>query len=1349
MTPHVSRFTPHASRSTLHAPRSQHGVALVVTLLLLSIITFMTVTFLVVTRSQKGSVVTETDQAIARLAADTALERAKAEVLSSILAFTNEFNYGLLVSTNYINSAGFVANNTSPTNVNYGYKVGGSLITSATDWEQNIANLLYMPRPPVFIVTNRQNLNFTDFRYYLDLNRNGRYDTNGFLAEIGTNGLPITDPKGNIISNFFVGDPEWIGSLERPEFQHSADNKFVNRYAYIAIPVGNTLDLNYIHNQAAVNQVGGKLDQLGRDFRRDQGVGTWEVNLAAFLADLNTNSGPWGPWGSWSAAGYAYDPASGSSVIQGNAFVDAGSLLGYRYANSPRTLASVSALFSNGPSIFNNDGVDGYTTSVQLNSAGFPKDPDVGHAFYPWSGADNPNHFYSTQELFDESKTASFVAAPVPTNTPTFTKRLLAAGAATNSYDRYTFSRLVSQLGTDSAPEPAGKLNLNYCNVDNNGNVVPNMATNFIPWIPEQFFTNAAIRLLANVGYTAGVGPTNLLFVNNRGVTNLWIQLWPTNFYTPSVHRLLQLAANIYDASTNRTFGVPTATNGFPSAFRPVFASLNNGNQIFISGYQEVTNASAFLNQRVLDLTVPGDRRNLRQNIQMVWGVPLVIGAKKGLPNFNKFSLQTQVQVTRKLQFHRPGTSTTADVNEIDQMFVVGITNAFGVQAWNSYATPFPRSVRLVVIPDMTVTLTNRDTGRLLNPTTAHPVLPVTAMEIGPSQKQMVWTGYNNPAPEKNSFVLPLASGPDVPYTTCVFLSNATYKASADTFVPLTGIFERNSGTNIYVPHWLLTTRTRLRFAVVDSELNRLLDYVNLDSTDPALDLADTLMHENAGAYACDPNSTSWKAGATSIGSMWCTNREGGVTNNSVLTFGVRNQIEASLGHSQPDWSNSKNEFPGGMSKEQAVAFFLGQFTPGYLRQSNTFAAPYQPFRNIYKVSDWQANDPLVHYTIGDLKNLLNTNSFLLDFPQPKDLPINALAKLNDRYEPWGGNPHDGVVNVPLFEMRVKDPVPSKQGHSDHWSFPTNKFPNIGWLGRVHRGTPWQTVYLKSPSIDLPTWQKWSGNGQLVPYVGQFPTNRVPLFLVRGTTNGWFTYDAFLTAPTNDWRMLDLFTTALNDNATRGQLSVNQSGLAAWSAVLGGVVVQTNTPLVDSAGNPYRDPNGSPVPAPLTVQPAGIYDAFNTNTWPPLVRIVNGINRTRASAYAVGTNVIPFFRNYSFQTVGDILAVPELTVASPFLNTNVQPRNVNYALDDAACERIPQQILGLLKCDHTPRFVVYSFGQTLKPADRSLVTSGAFSRLCTNYQVVAEAATRAVLRVDGAPTNSHIVVESFNLLPPD
>ena len=33
---------------------------------------------------------------------------------------------------------------------------------------------------------------------------------------------------------------------------------------------------------------------------------------------------------------------------------------------------------------------------------------------------------------------------------------------------------------------------------------------------------------------------------------------------------------------------------------------------------------------------------------------------------------------------------------------------------------------------------------------------------------------------------------------------------------------------------------------------------------------------------------------------------------------------------------------------------------------------------------------------------------------------------------------------------------------SDNWNFPTNKYPTVGWLGRVHRGTPWQTVYFKA-----------------------------------------------------------------------------------------------------------------------------------------------------------------------------------------------------------------------------------------------------------------------------------------------
>src|SRR5262249_577760 len=140
-----------------------------------------------------------------------------------------------------------------------------------------------------------------------------------------------------------------------------------------------------------------------------------------------------------------------------------------------------------------------------------------------------------------------------------------------------------------------------------------------------------------------------------------------------------------------------------------------------------------------------------------------------------------------------------------------------------------------------------------------------------------------------------------------------------------------------------------------------------------------------------------------------------------------------------------------------------------------------------------------------------------------------------------------------------KDPVAfgnRGRGHSDDWDFPTNKFPNIGWLGRVHRGTPWQTVYLKSPGVfTLPNnrtnfnirgevsadnnginvlwqWMRWTGNY----------TNSVPNFATNETVRT-FAYstnyfplntavpDAIFTAPTRDYGILDLFTTAVNDNA--------------------------------------------------------------------------------------------------------------------------------------------------------------------------------------------------------------------------
>jgi hypothetical protein len=252
-------------------------------------------------------------------------------------------------------------------------------------------------------------------------------------------------------------------------------------------------------------------------------------------------------------------------------------------------------------------------------------------------------------------------------------------------------------------------------------------------------------------------------------------------------------------------------------------------------------------------------------------------------------------------------------------------------------------------------------------------------------------------------------------------------------------------------------------------------------------------------------------------------------------------------------------------------------------------------------------------------------------------------------------------------------------------------------------------------------------------------------------------YDAVFNHPTNDWRLLDLFTAALSENASRGQLSINQTNLAAWSAVLSGVLALTNT-VTDAqfADDPFRLPQF----APWVIEPVGTDGPLS-----PVQRIVDGILRERTNlAVSIDVAGRPLANyvhpNATFRRLGEILAVPELTVTSPFLNQSTAVQTTK-GISDPVYERIPQQILSLLRVGE-PRFVIYAYGQSLKPADQSIVTSGPYFGLCTNYQITAEVATRSVVRVEGSPdprdANNRdplkrypprVVVESFNTLPPD
>ena len=159
-----------------------------------------------------------------------------------------------------------------------------------------------------------------------------------------------------------------------------------------------------------------------------------------------------------------------------------------------------------------------------------------------------------------------------------------------------------------------------------------------------------------------------------------------------------------------------------------------------------------------------------------------------------------------------------------------------------------------------------------------------------------------------------------------------------------------------------------------------------------------------------------------------------------------------------------------------------------------------------------------------------------------------------------------------------------------------------------------------------------------------------------------------------------------------------------------------------------------------------VIDQFGND--PNMALVINAINTRRSNP----TN----FPGGVFTNLGDILSVPELTVASRF-HQHRRRMPSGQVMSDGVYERLPQQVLGLLKVGQ-PRYVIYAYGQSLKPADHSILQSsavpGSFG-LCTNYQITGELETRTVVRFDNSPmagstnTQPHAVIESFNVLPPE
>jgi hypothetical protein len=1361
----------HLSRVTCHP---QDGVALIITLILLGVVTFMAVAFLALSRRERGAVTTVTDTAGARYAADAALANAEAQIIANALIATNPFNFGLLVSTNFVNRSGFQSGVSSYTFTNVSYQYPNGNFVVGNDFLQNLTSLWYSPRPPVFMAgTNFAAGN--DFRYYHDLNRNRQFDPNGVVTNYNSLGFVIYDALGLAVTNFRVGDPEWIGVLERPDAPHGPNNKFIARYAYIAVPIGNTLDLNAIHNNAR------RSTQVTDDdgFFRNQGVGSWEINLAAFLADLNTNV--WFQNPATLFAYYDYEPVlPGGPLARFRAFDDALALLNYRYGGSYVNLASVDSLYGAfgfpGNTAFRLDGIDGYSDGPLQTTLNTNADWTVDAPGRPWSGANNTNQYYTHQELFDPARTEMGVTPPG------FIEHLLQAGTNTYTgtnvptYDRYTFYRLLAQLGTDSEPE-RNKLNLNYRNVTN-GIIVPGMETNFYSWTALEFFNNAADRLLRT--YTArwrDSNPTNFARTYYAADNfNFEPDQW-TNYpafglsgapgvipgipvlvsnrfvYTSAVNRLLQLAANLYDATTNNTYEMG---RNYPSVFRPLFSRDRDGwgTNVFISGYTNVFSVFDGVNPP-LDLPV-----NIAflaaTNIAVtnfainVYNVPWIIGAKKGFPNFNEFVVENVVGVSRRLQLSRYTNTSQPTITHTNQMYIMDLSSSLGVDLWNSYNSAYNGTVSGWVRESLALSLTNDDG------------LPPLSMSFSTNCpiSSSSWSGTSPWAgnePNAASFIVPLGG-------TFMMLTNSVYRTptagltggtlpgswSAPCLVPtnylgflgMTVLFETNT-FGFRVPHWWLLTTNRLQVYMLDYNNNiyRVIDYAHFEQV--------SLRDLNAELFTDGADGGSH--------GVWNTN----INTATTLPYGIENQIRVSRrqtpGYENPSpedgsWRSDPQAVPlGGTIEEQQVAFaaFFTKYgvaaqSPSGLTATNLLSqvqAPYSPWRRLVSYTVLQANDPLVHYLASDM-----TPSYKLDVTNHVDpggmLPTLTnldLGMLNKNYQPWGGSPRFASSNDYNFNLALKDPL---VWQSDDWDFPTAKLPAVGWLGRVHRGTSWQSVYLKASAVGLVNWMNWTGDK---------------------INSG---YDAYNSAPVQDRQLFDVFTTAFNDNATCGTLPVNVGApdgpsLAAWSALFSGVVALSNNVSDNNLISSGVQHQTSPGYTWWLIQPAG---SAGPNS--PLWQLANSINQTRAR-----TNLFPM---QAFSRVGDILAVTNLTEHSPFLNYSSMAQRTN-GISDEMYEWLPQQTMALLRCSSSPRYVIYCYGQTLKPAPNGIYTGGGpYLGMVTNYQVVSETASRAVVRFDslrtntfaywvtnvaGFPatnwytipvvTNNNAVIERFNFLPPD
>jgi hypothetical protein len=663
-----------------------------------------------------------------------------------------------------------------------------------------------------------------------------------------------------------------------------------------------------------------------------------------------------------------------------------------------------------------------------------------------------------------------------------------------------------------------------------------------------EFFTNVAARLLKqqlNVDWGT-------------------IQVAPTNQYDRAVHRLLQLTANLYDA---------TSTSACPSVFRPTFTT--NSGTVFLSRFTADSRASTF------DSWMEGNPHR----------IPPVLAARKGFPAFNEFVVRSDVILQRRLQLLRATNTPGARPVRTNQSYSLTLSNNFVVELWHPFAeaAPYPRPVAVTASNSVRWRLANLD-GEQAN---------VTARAAS-SHSYTGWTGGLSAS-------VPFRLALD---TNLVAFVDAIYVASTNAFQNLgTNTFETTPGFPLL--NSVLTVSNQLTVIASDPECDCLVDVALVDDAQSG-NLTKTFF----------ANQNLYPGGSTAVQPLWSTNRSAA----AAPTAGVLRQMDLSLGNFAITLADWREYTFAGINREadrqaavDSFRYFCGMApvygVPFFTNSTLAMQVPYVPAAKASFLSSWEAIDPLVRVR-SEMR--LATN---LTFLRPRQPGTNTLpsspGRLNNAYAPWNGNPE--TVFYPEFsDRRIKDAGATSP---DRWNFPTNEplARATHWLGRIHRGTPWQSLYLQADVAPPTTWLG----------LGHDPR----------------------THPTNDWRAAALLAELLNTNPPGALRSVNATNIGDWQTTLTGLTVLSNNATFVILGDPPQ---------------------FETNIItlgaPQAMHIAETINRERTGR-----------RGQYFPDVATFLSVPELSSASPWLN--LSGSQAAFGVTDEAYEMLPSQLLSRVRPD--------------------------------------------------------------------